>query len=198
MSTSRLGARLVQKGNIQQDDAFASRARVRDEAFTLGPDERMDDGFEAPQGLRIAQDPTTQRHAIDDSVRDGAGKRNLDRSRGGAGIEPVHDRIGIEDRDAAFGKQRRGRALAHADRTGEAENEGCPGRRPGRRSRRRHGRGAAMSASTTSRRAAVTVGIVPNQRAKPGRAWCRSMPRPPTVRRPCAAARRRSAVSRGT
>ena len=48
------------------------------------------------------------------------------------------------------------------------------------------------------RSAGVTAGIRPNQRAKPGTAWCSSIPRPPTVRCPSSRLSRSRAVSSGT
>ena len=125
-----------------------------------------------------------ERRTIDDPVRDGAGKCFRDERGGGAAIERVHDRIGVVDGNAERPEHRRGRRLAHADRAGEAEHEGH--------------RLPSISAAIRARSAGVTVGVTPNQRAKPGTAWCSSMPRPSTARCPCARACLRSGVSSGT
>jgi len=42
------------------------------------------------------------------------------------------------------------------------------------------------------------LGVAPNQRAKPGTAWCSSIPRPSTARKPRPRAAARSGVSSGT
>ena len=52
---------------------------------------------------------------------------------------------------------------------------------------------ARRSASTSARSSAVTSGVLPNQRAKPGAAWCSSMPSPSTATQP----RRRAASTSG-
>ena len=68
----------------------------------------------------------------------------------------------------ALAKCRRGR-LAHADRAGETDDEHHE---------------APRCAATWARSSGVTSGRTPNQRSKPGTAWCSSMPSPSTVRFP--------------
>src|SRR5262249_60694252 len=101
-----------------------------------------------------------------------------------AAVEAVHRRVGVMDRHAGFGEQAGGDRLAHADRTGEAEDE--------------HHTLALMSASIIARSSGVTRGVTPNQRANAGTAWCSSMPSPSTVRWPRSRAARSSAVSSAT
>ncbi len=79
----------------------------------------------------------------------------------------MHGGVGVPDRHPGLGEEAGGRGLAHADRAGEAEPIGPRGH-----------------ASTAARSAASTSGRRPNQRSKPGTAWCSSMPRPSTATRP--------------
>ena len=72
-------------------------------------------------------------------------------------IEAMHGRIGIVHRNAAAREHRRGRALAHADRSGEADDAHVSV-------------SPSMSATIRSRSSASTVGRTPNQRSKPGTA----------------------------
>ena len=53
-----------------------------------------------------------------------------------------------------------------------------------------------MSATIRARSAGVTAGVTPNQRSKPGTAWCSSMPSPSTVAMPARARLRAGAASR--
>ena len=57
---------------------------------------------------------------------------------------------------------------------------------------------AGRSSPTKRRSASSTSGSTPNQAAKPGRAWCRSMPSPPTATSPRVRAAASRLVSRGT
>ena len=134
-------------------------------------------------GLLVADDVLRQPGPVDHAIDDRAGKRLLDERRGGAGIEPMHRLIGIVHRHAGLGKQPRGRRLAHADRTGEAENDHVLAR---------------MSATTRSRNSADTSGSTPNHLANAGAAWCSSMPSPSTVFSPHCSAASSSGVRSGT
>src|SRR6185295_10791881 len=120
--------------------------------------------------------------AVDGAVERGPGKRRFDKAdRGPAMIHQVMDAgIGVVHRDAHLPQGRCGGGLPHADRAGQAEDD--------------HG----MSFSTKSLRAGVTWGSTPNQAAKPGRAWCSSMPSPSTTAFPRALAVASKGVSSGT
>ena len=153
-------------------------------SVALGAHERMHDRLEFLQPAGLAYHLLGQRLAIDDAVRDGARKGLGDERRGGAAVERVHGGVGVVHRHAERPEHARRHRLSHADRAGEAEDEG---HRP-----------LTMSASIKARSAGVTFGVTPNQRPKPGTAWCSSMPSPSTARSARALAWARSGVSSGT
>ena len=137
----------------------------------------MEDGLQPGQRLRIVEDAGAERAAVDMALTDGAGKGGLDfRHRLAARPEqPMHRGIPLMHGDAHAAQQAGGGGLAHTDRAGEADHF--------------HG---ANPATTARRRSSVTSGSTPNQAAKPGTAWCSSMPSPSTGARP----RPRAAASR--
>ena len=92
------------------------------------------------------------------------------------GVEPVHRRVGVPDRDAGLGEEPGGGGLAHADGAGQAEAVG-----------------PAHGASTAARSASSTSGRTPNQRSKPGAPWWSSIPSPSTATRPS----RRASATKG-
>src|SRR5690349_1049472 len=142
----------------------------------------MKDAFEPLQRRRIAEDARTQLAAIDAALPIGnAGKdRDHSRHRGAPRRQEAMDGgVAVVDGYAEPAKHRGGRALAHADRAGEAEND-------------------HSVASTARRSAGVTSGILPNQAAKAGRAWWSNMPSPSTTTLPRRRAAASSGVSSGT
>ena len=88
----------------------------------------MDDGFQPREGDRIADDAPAEAHPVDGAVDGHAGKGRLDGGHGGPArrIEGVDGMVGVEDGNAGAGEHRRRRRLAHAERTGEAEDEHHP------------------------------------------------------------------------
>ncbi len=149
----------------------------------------MDQGFEAAQALGVAEHDGAQRRAIDRAVgaeRPGKGLADGGGRSAARAVERMHAGIGVVDRHAARPEHRRGGALAHADRAGEAEDE-----RPAHR-------WLPRSATMRARKSGVTAGMRPNHREKPGTAWCSSMPSPSTAGRSRARAAARSGVSSGT
>src|SRR5690606_11425578 len=147
--------------------------------------ERMDDRFEFLQRVGMVENARCEPVAVDAPIDDDAGKRGLDGGHGHALIQPMHGGIGVEHRHALSGEHFRGRRFAHGGRTREAEHDHLAWP-------------FAMSASTASRSAGVTFGFTPKNFSKAGTAWCSSMPRPSTVRRPRARAAASSGVSSGT
>jgi len=120
---------------------------------------------------------------IDLAVSRGARKRRFDGTRSRTIVELVHFGIGVANANAKRPQARRHGRLAHADGTGEAEDEHQP---------------PSMSATMTARSSSVTSGVTPNHRSKPGTAWCSSMPRPSTAARPRLRAAASNGVSSGT
>jgi hypothetical protein len=97
-----------------------------EEADAVGADQRVDDRFQHRQGLGIAHhgraEPWRGRSR---PSTDHAGKGRLDRrdGRAAAGVERVDRRVGVVDRHALVDEHRRGRRLAHADRSGQAQDQ---------------------------------------------------------------------------
>src|SRR5262245_53582608 len=84
----------------------------------------MDDSFQARKSGRLCKEGGRQLLAIDAAVRGRAGKRSLDGGdRGTAVVELVYLGVGVADRHTNSSQARRDRALAHADRTGEADDQ---------------------------------------------------------------------------
>ena len=117
----------------------------------------------------------------------------------------------VPGNEAAIGRTARPPRRCSACTVASASNTGIRARRkhaaavdlpmpipPVRPSTRIPAQAAGRSSPTKRRSASSTSGSTPNQAAKPGRAWCRSMPSPPTAMRPRARAAARSGVSRGT
>src|SRR5690606_4997450 len=94
-------------------------------------------------------------------------------------VELMDGGVGREHRDIEIGKGLKRRRLAGGDGAGQPEPV--------------HQSVAVILARSGS----VTSGRTPNQRSNPGTAWCSSMPRPTTVRRPRAAADSSSGVRSG-
>ncbi len=148
--------------------------------------QRVEDPFESRQGDGIAKHATPESRTVDAAVAtDDAGKRGLD-GGDGAAIAPQHpvDRgVSIVNGDAKSPEGSGDGRLAHADRAGQAEHDHLDG---------------TVSRNTNSRSSGVTAGSIPNHAAKPGRAWCSSMPSPSTTRLPRPRACASSGVSSGT
>ena len=171
-----LGAGLVEQRDIVEQHLGAGVARRRRRRGRRRPA----DGS-APRsrpGARGRRERFAQPLAVDAAGRHR--RRHQIGERLGAAaarsVEPMHGGVGVPDRHAGRGEEAGGGGLAHADRAGEAEPIGPRGH-----------------ASTAARSAASTSGRRPNQRSKPGTAWCSSMPRPSTATRP----RRRASSDEG-
>ena len=120
------------------------------------PHQRMHDGLQRLQALRVVENGRAKLRPVDDALHDGAGKGFFDRLCGPAPVEPVHGRIGIVNGDAEPAEKIGGGRFAHADGTGEPEHEGH--------------REPSISARINARSSGVTYGVTPNQRRKPGTA----------------------------
>src|SRR5262249_21988851 len=138
----------------------------------------------------ITEDAPPEFGTIDHAILDDARKRraNLRDHRTVLAQQAVHLGIGIVNRDAESPQLLGCGGFAHADRSREAQYDHpafC------------HRRIQPNDSSTNRRSSGVTSGSMPNQAAKPGRAWCSSIPRPSTTRLPRALAALSSAVSNG-
>lgn len=151
-----LAAGLEQQRNIEGDQRQAPPRRPPEERLLGVAHQRMQDGFEPPEGGSVAEHPCAEGAPVDRPVDDHARERRRDWRHGptAAAEQAVHHGIGIMDGDAEAAKLRGRGALAHADRTGEADDD------------HRY-----VSRSTSARRSGVTSGSTPNQAAKAGRAW---------------------------
>ena len=122
-----------------------------------GAHHRMQDAFEPAQRLGLAEHPLAEALAIDAAglvlhLREG--RLDLPHRRAARRQQPVHHRIGVEQPHPEPPQHVGGRALAHADRTGEAEND--------------H-RGPVNVVRTEARNSRVTFTGLPNHASKPGR-----------------------------
>ena len=162
------------------------RAAAR-KRFSPGADARVENSFELLERRRIAEHPPSERRAID-PARPGCRTERLchliDR-RATRSEQRMNRGIGIEDRNAKP-PERPGRlGLAHADGTGQAEDD----------------HDAALwcqSASTNALSSGVTSGAIPNHASNPGRAWWSNMPSPSTEVRSRALAAASRGVSTGS
>ncbi len=173
-----LGALLVEERDVEKHDVCAG---VGEEGGPVGRDRRMDQRLEPGQGRGVGRDPVAERAAVHRAAleRGRAEGRHRAHQRASGRVEPMDGGIGIPDRHAFLGEEGGRGGLAHADRAGQAEAEG------------------PHVASTAARVSSSTSGRTPNQRSKPGAAWCRSIPSPSTVRQPAASASTRSRVRSG-
>lgn len=167
----------------------------------------MQNRLEPGQPTRLSRHHGAQANPIHGTTADRAGKRRSNRRNRlpAQRTERMHGAVGIEHRDAGPAKDLRHRRFAHPHAPGEPDH-------PHRRllhacithfaTKTAYPPGATWarprSRTRKSKTARSTDGVTPNQTAKPGTAWCTSIPRPPTVRRPRARAAARSGVSSGT
>jgi hypothetical protein len=175
---------LEQERHVEHGDAHVIARAALEEPVAFLRDQRMQDPLQPAERRRIAEDLAAQRLAVD-PVRPGdTGKGRLDRRQRPAARphQPVDRRVRIIDPAAEPTQHAGRRALAHADRSGEAEDD--------------H---RAIASSTAARSAPSTAGASggSNQAWKPGTAWCSSMPSPSTVGLPRARARPSRSVSSG-
>ena len=186
-STVFSAADLEQQRHVDDRQASPRRRGGGEEGLAAARDVRVDDPFQPPQRRRVAERGGGEQAAIDVAVDPNAGKGRLDRLGFVGAVELAHRGVGVEHRRAEFGEHSADRRLAHRDRAGQAGDDHV---RPFSAARR--------SASTSARNSAVTSGVLPNQRAKPGAAWRSSMPSPPTATQPRRHAASTSGVVSGT
>src|SRR3546814_349024 len=153
----------------------------------------MDNRLERGEFVAVAEHARAEFLSIDAVRSGGAGKARLDRSdQGAAGpLQPVYLGVGIEHGDAFALKHRRGGRLAHANRAGEAEDEGAAKPRAGARAVRH----AVSSPRNSSSR--PSGGEAPKNSSKASAAWPISMSSPSTTPSPRASAAARSPVCSG-
>lgn len=184
-----LAAGLEKQGNVEAYQRRAAPGVTSDESLRFATYPRMQDRLQAPQGGGISKHPGAELAPVDAACDDDTRKGGIDRRHcsAAAGHQAMHGRVGVVHRHAEAPQHIRRRRLAHTDRAGQAQDTG-----PAPTSTPFH-----FEARTNLRKAGVTLGSMPNQLAKPGAAWCSSMPRPSTVGLPRAAAAASRAVSSG-
>ena len=121
----------------------------------------MHDALQPPERVRVREHEVPERAPVDRAAADRARKGRIDGRHGrpAGGHHAVHGGIGVEHGAPRLAQHGGGGALAHADGAGEADHAGNGAPAP------------HNTASTLSRSASSTSGSVPNQAAKPGRAW---------------------------
>lgn len=182
-----LAAAFEQERDVEHDQLLAQSRHPAAEAALVGAHQRMKDCFEPAQSALVAEDATAELAPVDAVFSGGPRERGLDKRhrRATRTEQAVNAGIGVMDRHAQPAKHIGGRALAHADRAREAQDDHLSD-------------GPPTVLRTAWRNPDVTSGATPNHAAKPGRAWCSSMPSPSTTGLPRARAAARSGVSSGT
>ncbi len=151
-------ANFKEEWHVEHDDGRTFDRRKK--RILLFSHQRMHNRLKRAHRPGIAEDFPRQPCPVDLAVDGGSGKRCLYERHSLAFIEPMHRGVGIVHWHAGFPKEPGCRAFAHADGAGEADDEHHP---PADLAR--------ISASMIARSSAVTVGVTPNHRAKPGTAW---------------------------
>ena len=179
----RIAAGFEQQRHIEHHHTPTRRPRPRYEPCLCRPHQRMHDRLKTQPGARIGQHHRAQRRPIQHTVRHNAGKfpRNRRQRRAATRLHPVHRRIRIEHRHTRPPEDPGNKRLAHANPAGQPYKF--------------HVR--AISAATSDTISSSTTGVTPNHAAKPGTAWCSSMPSPATQRSPRASAASSNAVRAG-
>ena len=134
-----------QERNIEHHHGRTADLRIGDEFVPRSGDQGMHDSFQASQRRIVAKNHFRKLGAVDLAAFGRTGEGTLDRRHGFALIKRVHDGIGIMNRHAEFGKKLRGPRFAHAERTGQAENERPLAAHDVRHPRRRRKSSAASS-----------------------------------------------------
>ncbi len=152
-----LAAAFEEQRYIEHDDRLSSRASKSEEALLPGRHHRMNNSLEPGQSFRVREHAPAEQRAIDPAFgAPNTRKRRRDQGyrRATRRQQPVNHAVGIEERNSKPPQSRRGGALAHADRTREAENDHLAG---------------AKLASIVARSSRVTRTATPNQASNPGR-----------------------------
>ena len=119
-----VAAGLEQQRDIQDDDVRAVGLGLLEETDPVASHQRVDDGVEALEFVRLAEHGLAQRLAVDLAVLDHARKRRANRPdrRAALVVEGVDRRVGVVDRHARLAEHRRGRRLAHAVTTEQRDD----------------------------------------------------------------------------
>ena len=178
VSQRRSPAGLEQQRDVEHHQPRAARRGRATKRRSARAHQRMQDRFQPAQLRRVAENarPSAARSMPPASLRT-PGKRRLDgRDRGAARRQqPMHRGVGVVQRHAEPPQHRRGGALAHADRAGQAEDDHRPD--------------PSEVVSTAARSAGVTCDRGAEPGLEPGRALMQQHAEP--VDRPVAAPPRR-------
>lgn len=163
----RVATAFEKKRNIERDDRRAVLPRLGQEGLLRLPHQGMHDVFEAAAGFGVAEHGRTEFRSIDAVWAGRTRERRFDRRecRAARTLQPVHLGIRIKHGDTRAAQHRRDRRLAHADRTGETEDDHC--------------RSSAFSSSSQP-----SGGAAPKNSEKAMAAWPISISSPSTVSRP--------------
>ena len=161
-------------------------AGAAEEGAFLLLDHRVQDGSSRFERVRLAEHRLARsaaRSTAPSAPCRGMRRRSARTARPPLRLQPVDRGVGVEHRDACAAEGRGRGGLAHADAAGQADDLH-------RRQQVRGDEAAQLFIHHRRRRR--------TRRAKPGTAWCSSMPRPSTARRPARAGAASSGVSSGT
>ena len=163
----RMTAAFEKERNIKRDDGDTVMPRRFQKRHLRLPHHRMHDRLESAPRFGVAEHRGAEFRAVDPLGAGRARKCCFDRRerRAAGSLQPVHLGIGIEHRHARTPQHRRNGRLAHADRTGETENDHCVSR--------------AFSSSSQP-----SGGVAPKNSEKAIAAWPISISSPSTVSRP--------------
>ena len=158
-----LGAFFEQQRNVEKGDIGVDFGQ---KLGAVSSNEWVNHSVYLAQGLGVAGKPRLQGCAVNRPLLesrwayggDGANRCTA------FGIKPMHCSVCIPNRDALGGKHGGCGGFSHADRACQAK-----------------AKRAAHIPSTAARVLSSTWGRWPNQRSKPGAAWCSSIPRPSTI-----------------
>jgi hypothetical protein len=131
-------ASFEQQWDVQHGEGAPFPLGLGEEGLFRPANERVHNLFQTPElaGLAgLAEHYGAELGPIDHTIARGSGKGGLDQRRRLTTIERVNRQIGIMDGNAAGTKHGCGRRLAHADGSGQAENEGHKLSRASRRLR---------------------------------------------------------------
>jgi hypothetical protein len=151
---TRRASGFEEERDVEDREGGARRPGPLQKSLLLGSHEGVDDGFEGPHALRLADHQGSELRPVDLTIGDRAREGGFDERCRGSAIERMHAGVRVVHRHAEPAKDRCGCGFAHADGAREAEHEGH--RRP------------SISATMRARSSGVTCGVTPNQRAKPG------------------------------
>lgn len=119
-----IAAGFQQQRDVENHRGFSTSPGTGEEPNFFLMHQRVQDAFEPAQGRRIGDNHLSQCSAVDCAVPHGPGKGRFDGAyrSSAARLQPVHDRVGIKDRNMCAPKNRRRRRLTHPNPAGKADH----------------------------------------------------------------------------